>query len=233
MFSARAFLSLVLAGVSFAAAIPAFAQMPDYPVPSITVSGEATLSVAPDRATVRAGVSSQGRTARDAMTANNKAMAAVIASLKEQGTADADIQTSRLSLEPIRSKDSGQPVAGFQASNRVSVQIREIAKVGDVLDRLVTAGANSIGGVEFSVSNADKLLDKVRADAIADAKRKADLYVQAAGVALGRPVMISEQGVPTRPMQRMAAPSSGAAVPVAAGEEQITVSVTVSYELMR
>ncbi len=231
IFSRR--LTFAFACSLLAGTLPGFSQAQDLSLPSITVTGEASLSVAPDRAIVSAGVSSQAKAAREAMSANNKAMAAVLASLKEQGVADADVQTARLSLEAIRSKDNAQPVAGFQASNRVTVQIREIAKLGEVLDRLVTAGANSIGGIEFIVSNAERLLDKVRADAVADAKRKAEIYVQAAGVGLGRPVTISEQGAPMRPMMRMAAPSAGAAMPVAPGEERISMTVAISYELMR
>jgi uncharacterized protein YggE len=166
------------------------------------------------------------------MTANNKAMAAVLAALKESGVADADVQTSRLSLEPQRNRDNPQ-VTGFQATNRVSVTVREVNKVGEILDKLVTAGANTLSGIDFVVSDYSKLLDKVRADAVADAKRKAEIYVQAAGVGLGRPIMITEQGAPVRPMLKMAAPAAGPAVPIAAGEEQISVSVTVAYELMR
>jgi uncharacterized protein YggE len=221
----------LLTAFAFAAA-PAHAQMQDYP--SVTVTGEASLNVAPDRAIVRAGVSSNGKTAREAMTANNKAMSAVLLALKEQGIADADVQTSRLSLDAIRSKDSQQPVSGFQATNGVSVTLRDIGKVGDILDKLVSAGANSIGGIEFVVSDYSKLLDRIRADALADAKRKAEIYVQAAGVGLGRPITISEEGAPARPMmRRMAAPAAGAAVPISAGEEAISVTVIVSYELMR
>jgi uncharacterized protein YggE len=232
MLSHRNVIRLCLLAVFVFAAAPADAQMQDYP--SVTVTGEASVHVAPDRAIVRAGVTSQGKTARDAMTANNKAMGAVLLALKEQGISDADVQTSRLSLDAIRSKDGAQPVAGFQAANGVSVTVRDVGKVGDILDRVVSAGANSIGGIDFVVSNYDKLLDKVRADAVADAKRKAEIYVQAAGVGLGRPITISEQGAPVRPMMRkMAAPAAGAAVPISAGEEQITISVAVSYELMR
>src|SRR5581483_695735 len=190
---AAVLVSLLMAGALVA---PAAAQMGDLP-PSVTVTGEATISVAPDRAIVRAGVTSQGRTAREAVTANNKAMAAVLASLKESGIADADVQTSRLSLDALRgNRDNAQQVTGFQASNRVSVQLRDIAKMGEVLDKLVSAGANTISGIEFVVSDSSKLLDRARAEAIADAKRKAEIYAQAAGVGLGRPVMIAEQGAP-------------------------------------
>jgi uncharacterized protein YggE len=224
-------LALLAIGLSIA---PAAAQMGDLPPSSITITGEATLSVAPDRAIVRSGVVSQAKTAREAIAANSKAMAAVLAALKEAGVADADVQTAQFSLDTLRgNRENPQQVTGFQASNRVSVQLRDIGKVGEILDRLVGAGANSIQGIEFVVSDASKLLDKVRAEAIADARRKAEIYAQAAGVGLGRPLMIAEQGAPPRPMMRMAAPASGAALPIAAGEEQIGITVTVAYELMR
>ncbi len=215
------------------AASPVRAQMQAVPVPSITVTGEATLSLAPDIAIVRAGVVSQGKTAREAMASNAKTMTAILAALKESGIAEAGIQTSRVSLDAIRNQNRETPhqVTGFQATNRVSVQVRDVGKAGDILDRLVAAGANTISGVDFIVSGATKALDKVRADAVEDARRKAEIYAQAAGVGLGRAIMISEQGAPVRPLARMAAPAAG--VPIAPGEEQIGLSVTVTYEIMR
>jgi len=211
---------------------PALAQTHEATIPSVTVTGEASVNVAPDVAIVRAGVTSTGKTAREAMVANNKTMSAVLAALKESGIADADVQTSRLNLDALRGRDNPQQITGFQAANRVSVQVREIAKAGDILDRLVNTGANSINGIEFVVSGASKALDKARAEAIADARRKAEIYAQAAGVTLGRPITIAEQGAPVRPLMRMAAPAAGG-VPVAPGEEQLSISVAVSYELMR
>ncbi len=232
MLSVRLIRPILLAGV-IAAATPAAAQMADLPLPSVTVTGEATINAAPDRAMVRAGVTSQGKTAREAMTANSKAMTAVLAALKESGIAEADIQTSRVSLDMLRqNRESPQQVTGFQAANRVTIQVRDVGRTGDVLDRLVAAGANSISGVEFVVSDYSKLLDKARGEAVADAHRKAELYVQALGVGLGRPIMITDQGAPSRPMFRATGPAPGA-VPIATGEEQISIAVTVSYELMR
>jgi uncharacterized protein YggE len=210
---------------------PALAQIGDLP-PSITVAGEASISVAPDRAIVRAGVTSQGKTAREAVAANNKAMASVFAALKDSGIADADVQTSRLSLDALRGNRDNPQITGFQASNQVTVTLRDVTRTGEVLDRLVGAGANTVGGIEFVVSEASKLLDRIRADAIADARRKAEIYAQAAGVGLGRPFLISEQAGPPRPMVKMAAPSASP-MAVAPGEEQIGIGVTVSYELMR
>lgn len=215
-------------------ALAPHAQASDAPPPAVTVTGEATASVAPDRAVVRAGVVSQGKTAREAMSANTKQMTTVLAALKEAGIADADVQTSRVNLEQLRDNSRPPQVTGFQASNQVTVQLRDIGKVGEVLDKLVSAGTNSVSGFDFIVSDPSKALDKVRTDAIADARRKAEIYAKAAGVTLGKPIAIVEEGgAPARPMLRMAAPTAGAAVPIAVGEEQLRISVSVSFELVR
>src|SRR5262249_10243859 len=143
------------------------------------------------------GVTTQAKTARDASDNNNKAMAAVLAALKGAGIADADIRTSRLSLQPqfspVRSGADAPTIIGYHASNTVTVRVRDIAKVADTIDALLAAGANEIGGVNFLVSNASKWLDEARPKAIADARRKAEIYAKAAGVSLGAPLSISEE----------------------------------------
>jgi uncharacterized protein YggE len=216
----------------FALALPARAQTIDTPLPSVTVTGEATLSVAPDRAIVRAGVTNEAKTAAEAMAANSRQMAAVLTALKAAGIAEVDIQTTRVNLDTVVSPGGGSHIVGFRASNQVTVQIRDIARASDILDRLVTAGANTLSGLDFIVSDQSKVLDKVRAEAIADARRKAQIYAQAANVTLGRPLWITEEGAPVRPMLRMTA-GAAQAIPIAPGEEQLRISVTVSFELMR
>jgi uncharacterized protein YggE len=209
----------------------------DRPFPLITVTGEGTVSAKPDRAHASAGVVSEGKTPREATDANTKAMTAVIAALKEAGLADADIRTSRFSISAIYANhERGGParITGFRVSNQVTATVRDIGRVGDILDRLVDAGANEISGVEFVVSDAPKRLDEARTAAIADAKRKAELFARAAGAQVGRAVNIAEEEghTPPRPyMMRMAAPAAGAAVPVQPGEETLRAQVTVSFEL--
>jgi uncharacterized protein YggE len=197
----------------------------------VTVTGEATVAVAPDTAMIRLGVSSQEKTAREASEANAKQMTAVFAAIKDTGVADRDIQTSRLSLQPQYdpNKSGTARLTGFQASNQVTVRIRDIDKLPTVLDRAITAGANEMSGIEFVVSEQSKLLDQARDDAIADARRKAELYAKAAGAKLGRVVSITEEGSapPPRPIQAMRA----GAVPIAPGEQTLKAIVTVSYEL--
>jgi uncharacterized protein YggE len=180
---------------------------------------------------IRIGVSSQDKTAREAGEVNARQMTAVLTAIKDSGIADRDIQTSRLSLQPQYDPNKGGTarLTGFQATNQVTVRIRDIDKLPTVLDRAIAAGANEMSGIEFVVSEQSKLLDQARDDAIADARRKAELYAKAAGAKLGRVVSITEEGTspPPRPMQAMRA----GAVPVAPGEQTLRAAVTVSYEL--
>jgi uncharacterized protein len=197
----------------------------------VTVTGEATVAVAPDAAVIRIGVSSQDKTAREASEANAKQMTAVLAAIKDTGVADRDIQTSRLALQPQYDPNKGGTarLTGFQVSNQVTVKIRDIDRLPTVLDRAIAAGANEMSGIEFVVSEQSKLLDRARDDAIADAHRRAELYAKAAGAKLGHVVAITEEGStpPPRPMQAMRA----GAVPIAPGEQTLRATVTVSYEL--
>ena len=200
----------------------------------ISVTGEATLSVPPDLAQIDGGVTSEAKTAREASEANNAAMGKVLLALKGAGIDEKDFQTSRLSLQPqsAPNRASGPPVVvGYRASNRVTIRLRDVTKVANVIDTLVGAGANDIGGINFMVSQASKLLDEAREKAIADARRKAEIYAKAAGVTLGAPISISEEGSPA-PMQfrKLAAPMAASA-PVAQGEETIGITVSVSWAI--
>lgn len=198
----------------------------------VTVTGEATVAVAPDTAVIRIGVTSQGMTARDASEANAKQMTGVLAAIKDNGIADRDVQTSRLSLQPQYdpNKSGTARLLGFQVTNQVTIKIRDIDKLPAILDRAIAAGANEMSGIEFIVSEQSKLLDQARNDAIADARRKAELYAHAAGVKVGQVVTISEEGSSPPPRPMVQAMRAGA-VPVAPGEQMLKAVVTVSYEL--
>ncbi|MGP9813017.1 SIMPL domain-containing protein [Rhodopseudomonas sp. NSM] len=212
---------------------PALAQSaPPSPPPAITVTGEAQKSVAPDIAQIEAGVSNIAKTARAAAEANNVAMGKVLLELKNAGVDGKDAQTSRLSIQPQYASNRSGPseINGYLASNLVTVRVRDVARVAGLVDTLVTAGANEIRGIGFRVADPSKLLDDVRAEAIADARRKAEVYARAAGVTLGAPLLITEdtqQGI--APMRKMVAMQS--ATPVAAGEETLGVNVTVSWAI--
>ena len=212
-------------------AAPALAQT--MPPPAISVTGEANVSVAPDQAQIDGGVTSDAKTAREASDANNAAMGKVLLALKGAGIEEKDYQTLRLSLQPqyAQNRAAPSPFVGYRASNRVTVRIRDVAKVANVIDVLVGAGATDIGGINFTVSQASKHLDEAREKAIADARRKAEIYAKAAGVTLGEPISISEEGAPV-PLYRgkMAAPMAAGA-PVAQGEERLSVTVNVSWAI--
>jgi uncharacterized protein YggE len=203
--------------------------------PLISVTGEATISVLPDLAEIEGGVTSVAKTAREASEANNKAMAAVVAALKAAGIPDADIRTSRLSLQPQSTQDrNGGPmqITGYQASNNVTVRVRDMSRVAAMVDTLVSSGANSIGGINFMVASPSSLLDDARARAVADARRKAEIYAKAAGVQLGAPVSISEQGASAPiPLRRMSVSVAAVPPPVLPGQETLSITVSVSYEI--
>ncbi len=211
----------------------AFAVAPAQAVErTVTVTGEATVSAAPDLAVIRIGVASSAKTAREASDANAQQMTSVLTVIKAAGIADGDVQTSRLALQP--QYDSSRPgiskLVGFQLSNQITVQIRDIDKLPNLIDRAIAAGANEMSGMEFVVSEQSKLLDKARSEAVADARRKAELYAQAAGSKVGGVLSIGEEGAASPvvyPMQAMRA----AGTPIAPGEKTLRVTVTISYDL--
>ena len=223
-----------LAAAAVAAALltaPALAQV--IPPAAISVTGEATVSVPPDLAEIDGGVTSEAKTAREASEANNAAMGKVLQALKGAGIEEKDIRTARLSLQPQSAPNRSGPsaIAGYRASNRVTIRVRDVTKVAGVIDTLVGAGANEIGGINFVVSQASKLLDEARERAVADARRKAEIYARAAGVTLGAPLSISEEGnTAPVPYRRMAA-GMAASAPVAQGEETLAVTVSVSWAI--
>ena len=220
-----------LAGTLIAS--PALAQV--VPPPTISVSGEGTVSVPPDMALIDGGVSSEAKTAREASEANNAAMGKVLLALKAGGLDEKDVQTARLSLQPQyaqQTKPGPNVVVGYRASNRVTIRLRDVTKVAATIDTLVSSGANEIGGINFMVEKASKLLDDARSEAIADARRKAEIYAKAAGVSLGMPVSISEDsGGGPQPMAFRKMAGVAAAAPIAQGEETLRVNVSVAWEI--
>ncbi|MCK1718406.1 SIMPL domain-containing protein [Bradyrhizobium sp. 141] len=213
-------------------ATPALAD--DFPS-AISVSGEANVSVAPDLALIDAGVANDAKTAKEASDANNAAMGKVLLALKGAGLAEKDYQTSRLSLQPQygQNKSTGaSPVVGFRASNRVTVKIRDVTKVAGIIDTLVSAGANDIGNISFEVTQASKLLDDAREQAVTDARRKAEVYARATGVTLGAPLSVTEGGGPVPLFKSRMAPMAAAPqAAVAPGEETLSVTVNVSWAI--
>jgi len=235
-------IGIVLAVLALAVpnwARPAWAQQPSTTAAEagLIVSGEGSVSVPPDHARVSSGVITRAKTAREATDANSKLMTAVMASLRDAGIADKDIKTSRFSIQPVYPPPQpgvDQKVSGYSVSNQLDVTIRQIAKVGDILDRLVSAGVSDVGNIAFLVDDQSKLLDQAREAAVADARRKADIYARAAGVKLGGVVWITEDTGVVPPFAAGAVRAMAAkAVPISTGEDTLKVSITVGFEIAR
>lgn len=202
----------------------------------ITVSGEGSVFAVPDMAVVSVGATAESETAKEAMDQTSGITSAILARLAEFDIAPRDIQTSDLSLNPVwsnRGQSDGRPrIEGYQASNRVTVRVRNLGQLGDVLDAVLKDGANRLGGLQFTLSDPDPVMDDARRLAVADARAKAELYADAAGVELGALISLSETGIRVpRPEMMSMARAADAAVPVAEGETELRAGVTLVYEI--
>lgn len=201
---------------------------------SITVTGEASIAATPDMATVSLGVTTEGKTAAEAMAANSAALTAVIDRLKSAGIAEHDLQTSNLSINPNwTGYDSGAPtISSYVAMNMLNVRVRALDGLGAVLDASIADGANTLNGITFELSAPRPVQDEARKAAVADAAARAELYAAAAGVKLGKIVSVSEQANFNGPMPVFQAEAKAAApVPVATGQIALQAQVTVTYEI--
>ncbi len=201
----------------------------------ISVTGEGQVMVVPDMATISLGVTVNGDTAKAALDANSAALTTVLQQLTAAGIEAKDIQTSGLSLGPVydySSSGGAQKVLGYSASNIVTAHVRKIDDVGAVLDASVTDGANVLNGISFGLHDPVPATDEARKKAVADARRKAELYAAAAGMKLGGIISISEAGGMAMPMMMADASFAKAGnVPVAGGELSVGASVSVTFAL--
>lgn len=203
----------------------------------ITVYGESMLQVAPELATITLGVTEEAEEAAAAMAAVSEAMEAVIAQLKDGGIAGADMQTQQIAMHPVwsqdRSYDNGgrREITGFQASNTLMVRVRDLDRLGPVLDTVLTAGANQFQGLSFGVEDPAAVTDRIRGEAVKDAMRKAQQLAEAAGMELGPVRTITENGGGgPRPMMAMDM-ARNEAMPVEAGELTFTHNVSVVFDM--
>lgn len=202
----------------------------------ITVTGEATVSAAPDMASLSLGVTTQAQSAGEAMTQNNAAMQAVMDRLAAAGIAPRDLQTSNLQLQPNWVQDESMQtpeIRGYSASNMLTVRVRDLSILGSVVDAAVKDGANALNGLSFEQSDPKSAQSQARQSAIKDATAKAREMVTAAGASLGKIVSISENGGYVSPMPMLKAAMDEAAVPIAAGEIGISAQVTVVFEIVQ
>ena len=206
------------------------------PTHGITVQGTAIISLKPDMASLYLGVDAQASTATQAQSNASKAMAAVIASVKKQGVADADLATQGINLNPTYDPNiSGTPrVNGYQASQSLAIKVRDLDKVGPVIDAGVAAGATSVGGISFSLADPTAATDQARQMAVADAHKRAQTLATAAGVTLGAPISVTEESATQPPVYYAAGAAvdkASAATPVQVGTTDVTVTVDVVYSI--
>jgi uncharacterized protein YggE len=201
----------------------------------IIVMGDGKASAEPDVAMVTVGVETRARTARQAADENSERMADAMAALQRMGIAEEDIQTVDYSIQAEIDWDAEEHrVIGYLVSNAVLVKIRQVEQVGDVLDAVTEAGANDIYGIQFAFDDPTKLREQARAEAMADAKSKAQALADLAGVGLGKPRIISESFIEQPPfyMERAYAPAMEAGgVPVSPGQLEVNVNVQVTFDI--
>lgn len=222
-----------------ALAVTALAAEESKFVPSIAVAGRGEVKAVPDIASIAMGVMTSGKTAKDALATNSKAMNQLMAVLQKAGIETKDVATSSFFVGPRYDYGQGgsQPpkLAGYDVSNMVTVTVRKIEALGDVMDAAVDAGTNQVQGISFSVSKPDAMLDEARKAAVADARRKAEVYAAAGGFSLGKIVTLSEGGSfqPPVPMmaKTMAAEAASGAPPIAQGEQALAIDVNVVWEI--
>ena len=200
----------------------------------VSVLGHGEVKARPDTATVQIGVDTEAASAKEALAQNSAQAQALQAKLAELKVDTKDIQTSNFSISSVYGAD-GRQVTGYRVSNTVTVTIRNLDSAGALLDQVVQAGANSIYGISFSVADTNALMEQARKAAMADAKVRAGQLAAAGGAALGDVLVISENvsapPVPMPMMDRAAAAEGGAAVPVQAGEQTVSVDVQATFAL--
>ena len=232
---------------SFATAIalssPAVAQEAIKAPGRISIVGEGKAAAAPDTAVFDAGVIAIAETAQAALEQNTKAITDLLAALKAAGIERRDLATSGFAVQPMfvypqpePGKQREQPkLEGYEVRNSVTAKVRDLSKLGVILDAAVQHGANQIGAISFDVQNKEALLDKAREDAINDAKQKAEKAAQVAGLELGRVLSLSEtvQHAPPRPIAGDVTSfrAAGASVPVEPGEQSLGAHIEIVWEI--
>jgi hypothetical protein len=230
---------LVIAALMAPAATVAQNQSDSDTVRSINVSGVGRVKAEPDVADIQIGVSKQGEDAQAAAEKAAESMDAVITSLLDSGIAETDIQTTNLNLNPVYNYNTDPAkIVGWQANNNVSVTIRDIEVVGDVIDAATVAGANEISGISFRVDDPSAAEALARSAAVADAAAKAEQLASDAGVTIVGVITISESGgqqpqpiFMAREEASFAAADSSFSTPVLAGQVELSVFVNIQYEI--
>lgn len=202
----------------------------------ITVTGEGVVSMAPDQATINLGVSERADLASDAMAQTSQKVTAILAELDTMGIAAQDRQTSGLYLRPVydnrpREDNTMPPVVGYEAGNTVSITVRDLSKLGALLDGVVSEGANDFNGLQFGLQDNEAALVAARKGAVEDAMARATQLAEAAGVQLGDIVSMAESSQGFRPMEMKSAQMRSMDVPIEAGEVDVRAQVTMQFNI--
>lgn len=223
---------------TLALAGPAFAQTgPD--VPTLTANGTGRVFVVPDIAIVSIGVTSRAPTAAEALAANSTDLNQVIATIEAESVARGDIGTQGFSIFPVyeqppENSTTTEPpkIVGYQVTNEVRVTIRDISNSGAILDKVVGAGANQVNGITFDSADRRTPADAALADAVADARRQAEIMAKAAGVRLVRIVNVNaSSGIMEPMMARYDMAEAAASTPVMPGQREVNANANVSWEI--
>jgi uncharacterized protein len=201
----------------------------DDPPEGITVTGVGRVNTVPDEAEFSLGVTTKGRSAREALSANSQRMRTLIDALKAAGVAERDIQTRDVSVGS--GYDSNGRSNDFVASNTVSVLIRDLDRAGAVLDAATRAGANNVYGPSLTRSNREGLEAKALEDAVANARKRAETLAEAAGVELGAVIAITETAPEVYGGPFRAALDASSSAPIEKGTQEIQASVTVTFAI--
>ena len=236
--------TLILALATLAIGTAGYARAADEPTPRIIVSGEGEAAAAPDMAVISLSVLREGVSAREALDANSMAMGDVLSAMKAFGIADKDLQTSGFSIQPRyvypdpnKNETFNPKIVGYTVVNTLGVRLRDLSKVGDVLDQSVTLGVNEGGNVMFVKDDASAILEEARKRAVENAMAKAKTITATAGVGIGRILEMSEQSFQQGPIplmqadMAMAKSAGSAPVPIASGENSYRVTVNVTFEI--
>lgn len=231
-------LAVLAAPMAMAQTAPSAANQAQAPWPALTLSASGEVEVTPDMASLNFGVMTEEPTAQAAMSANAEQMTRVIAALRRAGIAERDIQTSGLNLSAQYDYQENQPpkLRGYQATNRVTVNILDLAKVGTTADAVVAAGVNQIDGISFGLQDSQAAEDEARRVAVQALQAKAQLYAQALNVSLGSVRAFTETGgyapQPPQPILR-AQFAEARSTPVSAGQLTVRIDVTGVYDMGR
>lgn len=242
LFRAAALGALIVAGsagATLAQTAPVSAADTVFRATILSLSASGEVSRRPDMATISTGVQTEAPTAAEALRLNATRMTQVIAALKKGGIADRDIQTSGLNLSPqyVYQENLPPKLTGYQATNQVTIVVRDLTKLGLAVDAVVDAGANSVGGIGFGLQDSDAAEDAARLDAVKALQAKADLYAKAMGYRVARLVTLSEGGGYSPPspvpMLAMARMDKAESTPVEAGELKVRIDINATFELVK